>query len=90
MAKAFRVLVRGRVQGVGFRHTVWSIAKRRGLKGYVRNLSDGSVEIIVQASRDDVEWLVERIRNLKTIDITDIEVHETTVDEDYTDFMVRR
>jgi acylphosphatase len=42
-----RFVVRGRVQGVGFRWFVWREAERLGLAGVVRNLSDGTVEVLV-------------------------------------------
>jgi acylphosphatase len=47
---ALRFLVHGRVQGVGFRWWVWRQATRLGLRGLVRNLRDGSVEVIVEGS----------------------------------------
>ena len=43
-----RVIYTGRVQGVGFRYTVQSLARGRPITGYVRNLSDGSVELVAQ------------------------------------------
>ncbi len=42
---ARRYVVAGRVQGVGFRFFVQKHAERLGLKGYTRNLDDGSVEV---------------------------------------------
>ena len=45
-----RFLVRGHVQGVGFRWWVWRQAKRLGLRGLARNLRDGSVEVIAEGS----------------------------------------
>jgi acylphosphatase len=45
-----RFLVHGRVQGVGFRWWVWREATRLGLRGLVRNLRDGSVEVIAEGS----------------------------------------
>lgn len=42
--------VRGRVQGVGFRHFVLSIAPEYGVRGYVRNMRDGSVEVLAIGS----------------------------------------
>lgn len=51
-------IVSGRVQGVGFRYFTYVIAIKYSLKGWVRNLSDGSVEIMVQGD-------IDRISNLK-------------------------
>jgi acylphosphatase len=42
---ARRYIVRGRVQGVGYRYFVERIAGELGLDGYARNLDDGSVEV---------------------------------------------
>ena len=50
-------LVRGRVQGVGFRYTTKDCAQRLGLVGTVRNLSDGSVEIYVKGHLNIIEEL---------------------------------
>ena len=44
-----RVIFHGRVQGVGFRYTTASIARRHPVVGYVRNLRDGSVELVAEA-----------------------------------------
>lgn len=52
------VVVKGRVQGVGFRYTAVDEARRGGVKGYVRNLADGSVEVLVEGERAMVESLV--------------------------------
>ncbi|RKY12437.1 MAG: acylphosphatase [Planctomycetota bacterium] len=51
---AKHVTYQGRVQGVGFRFTVRQIASRYDLTGFVRNLPDGTVEMFVQGSTDDV------------------------------------
>ncbi len=50
-------LVRGRVQGVGFRHFVWRTAEELGIQGWVRNLSDGSVEVAGWGSDDKLDAL---------------------------------
>ena len=50
-------IVTGRVQGVGFRYFTYSIANKYGLRGWVRNLSDGSVEVMVQGERARIENL---------------------------------
>lgn len=47
---ARQYFVRGRVQGVGFRHFVVQNARRLGLRGYARNLDDGRVEVLAVGS----------------------------------------
>ncbi|UCE64818.1 MAG: acylphosphatase [Nitrospirota bacterium] len=49
------VLVEGRVQGVGYRAFVHRNAVSEGLSGWVKNLSDGRVELEVQGSREKID-----------------------------------
>jgi acylphosphatase len=60
--QARRFIVRGRVQGVGFRWFVEAEAQRLGIAGWVRNNHDGSVEILAQGSRDQLAGLHSRLR----------------------------
>ena len=50
--------VNGWVQGVGYRYFVVNNALALGLRGYVRNLSDGSVEVLAQGARPKLEHLL--------------------------------
>lgn len=52
------IYVSGRVQGVFFRATVESIAKQFRLKGYVKNLPDGRVEIVAEGEKQALEHLI--------------------------------
>jgi acylphosphatase len=52
------LIVRGTVQGVGFRYTMRQTANRLGLSGWVRNHSDGSVEAEVEGTPRDVDELL--------------------------------
>jgi acylphosphatase len=52
-----RFRVAGKVQGVYFRHSTRLEAERLALSGYVRNLPDGSVEVLVRGAADAVEQL---------------------------------
>ena len=54
-------IVRGRVQGVGFRATTRYLARNLGLVGTVRNLSDGSVEIYAQGTKRVLEQLIQQL-----------------------------
>jgi acylphosphatase len=51
------VVVRGRVQGVGFRWFVRERARRLGLAGWVRNRGDGSVEVLAQGQSETLDRL---------------------------------
>ena len=54
---ATRVLISGRVQGVGFRWATRAEAERFGATGTVRNLPDGRVEVVVDDCPELVAWL---------------------------------
>ena len=49
------VIVSGRVQGVGFRLSLARVAESRGVSGWVRNRTDGTVEAVIEGSADAVE-----------------------------------
>lgn len=58
---AYRYLVAGRVQGVGFRYFVFKRATELGLAGFTRNLPDGRVEVVAEgqeSSLTDLEALL--------------------------------
>lgn len=56
-----RVLVRGRVQGVGFRYWTRGQAERLGVRGWVRNRSDGTVEAEVEGDPGAVNEFLEAL-----------------------------
>ena len=63
MEKALLVKIEGRVTGVGFRYCAKrQAAEFSGLKGYVRNLGYGEVEVLVQGPENEVEQMVCRLR----------------------------
>jgi acylphosphatase len=53
-----RVVVHGRVQGVGFRYGLARAARTRGLAGWARNRPDGTVEAVFEGEPEAVESLV--------------------------------
>jgi acylphosphatase len=57
-----RAVVHGWVQGVGYRDFVTREARRLRLRGYVRNSSDGAVEVEAEGAREDLERLLRRLR----------------------------
>lgn len=79
---AIRAVVRGRVQGVGFRDYVETRARVLRLTGYVRNLPDNrSVEVIAEGRRVALEQLIEHLREgprMSRVDGVDVEWREAT------------
>lgn len=60
--KTLRVHYEGRVQGVGFRYTVKTLAREYDVTGTVANLPDGRVELLVSGDDSEVESFLEGIR----------------------------
>jgi acylphosphatase len=58
-----RVIVRGRVQGVGFRYSVARAAQSRGVAGWVSNRPDGTVEAVFEGEPEAVDSLVRVCRD---------------------------
>ncbi len=62
MAEARRFLVRGRVQGVGFRAFVYDQAIHEGIGGFARNLADGSVEVVAEGEAEAMRRFETKLR----------------------------
>ena len=62
MMVARRYVITGRVQGVGFRWFTHDAAAREGIHGWVRNLADGSVEVIAEGDQPAVDRLEAAVR----------------------------
>jgi acylphosphatase len=62
MIVAKRYLISGRVQGVGFRFFAEAQASVEGVHGYVRNLPDGRVEVLVEGDDESVERVERALR----------------------------
>lgn len=60
MKETRHLRIHGKVQGVGFRFFATRVARRLGLKGWIENQRDGSVESMVEGDSDAIEeWLRE-------------------------------
>ncbi|MFQ6072856.1 MAG: acylphosphatase [Methanosarcinales archaeon] len=70
------IIAKGTVQRVGYRDFVQDIARSLEIKGYVKNLRDGSVEIVGEGSEDVIEEFIEKIKPEyePLISVTDISV----------------
>lgn len=80
---------RGRVQGVGFRYTVRRIATNHPITGYVKNLPDGSVELVVQGSPQAINALLADVAQHFHGNITGCERHSVASAETFSTFDIR-
>ena len=87
--KNYKIIVFGTVQGVGFRYTTKAIADNMGIKGIVRNQSDGTVYIEAQGNSLLLSQFIYSIKAPKNpfAKVTKIEVSEIPV-KTYNDFSV--
>ena len=61
---AFRIVVRGRVQGVGFRHFTLQLARSMGISGEVWNRADGTVEVLAEhESGEELNAFIETLKS---------------------------
>jgi acylphosphatase len=87
---AIKALIGGRVQGVGFRYFTCTLAFQYGLKGYVRNLPDGKVEVLAVGEREVLEAFVAELRcGPPTGKVDHCQVRWLAAPEPYTAFSIR-
>lgn len=79
--KRYKIIFKGRVQGVGFRYRALMIAKSLGLLGSVKNLYDGNVEVILQGSQDLIDEFINLIENENFIRVDSKVINELGIDE---------
>ncbi len=63
--EAYKIIVTGLVQGVGFRPYIYRLAEELGLKGYVKNLGGSEVEIHLEGDKQDVKRFLELLEKKK-------------------------
>lgn len=92
MVKTKKIIIKGIVQGIGFRSFAHFYALRYNIAGYVKNLEDGSLETVAKANEEDLRKYIEKISEGPTgILITKFEI--TEVDDkliNYDDFKIVR
>jgi acylphosphatase len=88
--KAISATVTGRVQGVGYRYAAMAVAKGLGLKGWVRNTPDGSVEAWAQGDDAVVSAFVEYLKQgPRSARVASVDVRSVAPDATLHGFVVR-
>lgn len=84
------IRVRGYVQGVGYRVFARGKALAHGLKGYVRNLSDGSVEVVAEGPREDIQSFILDLRaGPRFASVDNVEVQWEEFRDEFVSFQIR-
>ena len=86
-----RFCVHGYVQGVGVRYFTWKQALKIGVTGFVRNLADGSVEVIAIGSENQIDTLNAWLQHGPcTAIVNNVLVEDYLGDKEFTVFQVLR
>ena len=86
MAK--HVIFKGHVQGVGFRYTARDVAGRYDVTGFVRNLPDGTVEMLVQGPPQEIDNCLEDIQGYFAGYIRETQIEQIPWSDRYKDFRI--
>ena len=78
----------GRVQGVGFRYTSYRIAGQYEITGYVKNLPNGTVEMLAQGSQTQIDGCIAAIQDYFGGYVRECKTVEVPVNSRYFDFRI--
>jgi acylphosphatase len=84
----FKIYISGRVQGVGFRWSAVNKARDLGIKGYVKNLSDGSVYMEAEGYREKLDAFVEWCKKGPGYGFVESVKADPSPPENYSDFHI--
>jgi len=80
----------GHVQGVGFRYTVKNVALRHDVRGYVRNLSDGRVELVMEGADTEMDELVNEVCDRMSGFIKKVDSNLLPATNEFSQFCIRQ
>jgi len=84
------IIVKGLVQGVGYRYFASSRASRIGVKGFARNLANGDVEIVASAGRSLIEEFIKELKiGPRAAQVNDLVIDWRPPNDRYNTFEIR-
>ncbi len=90
MKEMRHIRIHGKVQGVGYRFYATRVARRLELKGWIRNLRDGTVEASVEGESDHIdEWIEELREGPRYAEVSRIDQEKKDFSGQFGDFDVR-
>ncbi len=89
MKVTYEIIMRGRVQGVGYRWFVKRQAELTGITGYVKNQINGNVLIVAQGEQDQLDVFIPLVQEGHDIAlITSSEIEQFSSSKEYKDFLI--
>jgi acylphosphatase len=85
----YEVFFKGRVQGVGFRYTSAQVARRFKVTGWVKNLPDSSVQMVVEADAGELDSYVDAVVAETHGRVTDQQTHRKRATGEFSGFEIR-
>ncbi len=79
----------GQVQGVGFRYTARRLASRFPVTGYVRNMPDGRVELVVEGAASEVDRFVDELRTTMGSHVRHCDIQRISASGEFDGFQIR-
>lgn len=86
--KRYKIIFKGRVQGVGFRYQVKALADRIGITGSIKNLYDQSVEAFIQGEKEEILEFFKGLENINFARIEDKYIEELLIIDDESGFQI--
>ncbi len=85
---AYKIIVRGRVQGVYYRKTIQEKAKKYGFSGYIKNLSNGDVEVGVMLDACNYETFIKILKDGSPYSlVNNLDIQQTN--DSFNDFTIK-
>lgn len=85
-----QIVVSGKVQGVGYRYFAQMKAVQFGITGWVKNRSDGAVEMVTTGTKENLDLFIDEIRRGNPFSTVDqIEISEISTGEKYQSFTIK-
>jgi len=89
MNKNFELIIEGRVQGVGMRYFVYTRALKHNINGFVKNTSDGNVEVFCSGESAKMDEFIAEIKKGPSFSfISDVRINEAA-QNDFKNFEIR-
>lgn len=80
----------GRVQGVGFRFSTHDVARSFSVVGFVRNLPNGDVEVVVEGTSAETHAFIEAVKEARPGNIDSVDLHTLAPTHEFKRFEIRR